>query len=53
MALGLAVGGWIFDTTSSYGWLYIGSLALGLGAASIALAFPPFAARTRSVPQPA
>jgi MFS family permease len=41
MALGPAVGGWIFDTFQSYAWLYIGSLAVGLGAAAIALAFPP------------
>jgi hypothetical protein len=40
MALGPA-GGWIFDTFRSYVWLYIGSLAVGLGAAAIALAFPP------------
>jgi MFS family permease len=53
MALGPAAGGWIFDTYASYDWLYIGSLALGLGAAGIALAFPPFPARTRAVPQPA
>jgi MFS family permease len=44
MALGPAVGGWIFDTFQSYAWLYIGSLAVGLGAAAIALAFPPVSA---------
>ncbi|MEA2804950.1 MAG: hypothetical protein QOE49_5045, partial [Rhodospirillaceae bacterium] len=52
MALGPAVGGWIFDTTGSYGWLYIASFGIGLGAVAIALAFPPFPSR-RSVPQPA
>ena len=41
MALGPAAGGWIFDTFHGYAWLYIGSLAVGLGAAAIALAFPP------------
>lgn len=41
MALGPAVGGWIFDTFQGYAWLYIGSFAVGLGAAAIALAFPP------------
>ncbi len=41
MALGPSLGGWIFDTAGSYTWLYIGSLAVGLGAAAIALAFPP------------
>jgi MFS family permease len=52
MALGPAVGGWIYDTTGSYGWLYIGSFGIGLGAVAIALAFPPFPSR-RSVAQPA
>jgi MFS family permease len=41
MALGPAAGGLIFDTLHSYAWLYIGSLAVGLGAVAIALAFPP------------
>ena len=48
MALGPAVGGWIFDTTGSYGWLYIASFGIGLGAMAIAMLFPPFPA-----PQPA
>jgi MFS family permease len=41
MALGPAVGGWIFDRFDTYGWLYIGSAAIGIGAAAMALAFPP------------
>ncbi len=41
MALGPLVGGWIFDSFRGYGWLYIGSFAVGVGAAAIALAFPP------------
>ena len=41
MALGPALGGWIFDRFGSYGWLYIISFSIGLGAAGIALAFPP------------
>jgi MFS family permease len=52
MALGPAVGGWIYDTSGSYGWLYIGSFGMGLGAVAIALAFPPFPSR-RPVAQPA
>jgi MFS family permease len=40
MALGPSLGGWIFDTAGSYTWLYIGSFAIGVGAAAIALAFP-------------
>jgi len=53
MALGPAVGGWIFDTYGNYGWLYIGSFGIGLGAAAIALAFPPIPSRRLSAPQPA
>lgn len=45
MALGPLVGGWIFDRFNAYGWLYIGSFALGIGAAAIALAFPPIPER--------
>jgi MFS family permease len=41
MALGPAVGGWIFDRFGAYTWLYIGSFAVGIGAVAIALAFPP------------
>jgi MFS family permease len=41
MALGPSIGGWIYDNYNSYTGLYIGSLAIGLGAAAIALAFPP------------
>ena len=42
MALGPALGGWIFDTFGRYTWMYSGSAAIGLGAVAIALAFPPF-----------
>ena len=50
---GPLVGGWIFDTFGSYGWLYIGSFAVGLGAAAIALPFPPFPSRLQRAVQPA
>jgi MFS family permease len=53
MALGPIVGGWIFDTFASYGWLYIASFGIGLGAAGIALAFPPLPSRSRERLQPA
>jgi MFS family permease len=53
MALGPLLGGWIFDTFSAYDWLFIGSFAIGLGAAAIALTFPPLAQRARDAPQPA
>jgi MFS family permease len=40
MAIGPWLGGWIYDTFGSYAWMYIGSFAIGLGAAAIAFAFP-------------
>ena len=48
MALGPALGGWIFDTFGRYTWMYIGSAAIGLGAVAIALAFPPFPKASRA-----
>jgi len=42
MALGPALGGWVFDRFGAYTWLYIGSFAVGIGAVAIAFAFPPF-----------
>ena len=53
MALGPALGGWVFDHFGTYGWLYIGSFAVGTGAAAIALFFPPFPSRQQKVAQPA
>jgi MFS family permease len=41
MALGPLAGGWAFDTFGGYGWLYIGSFGIGLGAVAIALTFKP------------
>jgi MFS family permease len=41
MALGPAIGGWIYDTWNAYTGLYVASFAVGIGAAAIALAFPP------------
>jgi MFS family permease len=41
MAFGPLIGGWIFDHFANYSWLFIGSALVGLGAATIALAFPP------------
>ena len=40
MAFGPWAGGWVFDTFNGYAWLYIGSFSVGLGAATMALAFP-------------
>ena len=53
MALGPLVGGWIFGTYGSYSLLYIGAFALGLGAAAMALAFPPLPSRASAQFQPA
>jgi len=41
MALGPWAGGWLYDTSGSYFWLYIGSFGIGLGAVAIALTFRP------------
>jgi MFS family permease len=49
MALGPALGGWIFDTFGRYTWMYIGSAAIGLGAVAIAFAFPPFHKAARAL----
>jgi MFS family permease len=46
MALGPALGGWIYDTFGRYTWMYLGSAAIGLGAVAIAFAFPPFRRHT-------
>jgi len=46
MALGPALGGWIYDTFGRYTWMYIGSAVIGLGAVAIAFTFPPFPARS-------
>jgi MFS family permease len=40
MALGPALGGWIYDHFHAYTGMYLGSLAVGLGAGAIALALP-------------
>ncbi len=54
MALGPAVGGWIFDTFHGYGYLYIASFGMGLAAVAIALAFPtPSSAQDGPQAQPA
>jgi MFS family permease len=42
MASGPLIGGLIYDRLGSYGWLYLGSFGLGLGAFLIALTFKPF-----------
>ena len=42
MATGPLAGGLIYDTFASYGWLFIGSFGIGIGAFLIAMTFKPF-----------
>jgi MFS family permease len=42
MATGPVLGGWLYDTTGSYGGLYLTCFGMGLGAFLIALTFRPF-----------
>jgi MFS family permease len=42
MATGPLLGGWIFDTTGNFGWMYIACFGMGLGAFLIAMMFRPF-----------
>ena len=42
MATGPLAGGLIYDSLGSYGWLYIGSWMIGLGAFLTAMTFKPF-----------
>ncbi|MCO6417412.1 MFS transporter [Siccirubricoccus sp. KC 17139] len=41
MAVGPAIGGWIFDRFGSYAGMHLASLAVGLGAVAVAFTFPP------------
>jgi MFS family permease len=50
MATGPLVGGLIYDTFASYGWLYIGAWGMGIGAFLIALNFRPYAAEPKAEP---
>jgi MFS family permease len=52
MALGPLAGGWVFDTTHGYAWMYLGAAAVGLGAAAVALLFPSAPTRPQAL-QPA
>ena len=42
MAVGPLAGGLIYDALGDYGWLYIGSWGIGIGAFLIAMMFRPF-----------
>jgi MFS family permease len=52
MATGPIAGGLIYDTFSSYAWLYIGAWGMGLGAFLMAMCFRPFP-KTQVAPVPA
>jgi MFS family permease len=41
MALGPVTGGWLYDGSGSYAWMFIASAGIGLGAVAIALTFRP------------
>lgn len=45
MATGPMLGGWIYDTYATYGWLYVASFGIGIGAVLIAASFRPFPGR--------
>jgi MFS family permease len=49
MATGPLLGGWLYDTTGSYGGLYLTCFGMGLGAFLIALTFRPF---PKAAPKP-
>ena len=53
MALGPALGGWLFDTYGGYGLLYVGSFGVGVAAVAMALAFPAKPASAGARLQPA
>src|SRR6185503_9489357 len=52
MAVGPVAGGWLYDTSGSYAWLFIGSAAIGLGAVAIAFAFRPPRLVPAALPSP-
>jgi MFS family permease len=41
MALGPVAGGWLYDAFGGYGWMFVASFGIGLGAVAIALTFRP------------
>jgi MFS family permease len=52
MALGPLVGGWLSDAFGSYGWRFIASSAIGLGAMAVALTFRPSREAQVALPSP-
>jgi MFS family permease len=52
MALGPWAGGWLYDAFGTYGWLFIGSSAIGLGGIAIAATFRPPQRLAAGLPAP-
>jgi MFS family permease len=52
MALGPWAGGWLYDASGGYFWLFIGSFGIGLGAVAIALTFRPPRPLGAALPRP-
>jgi MFS family permease len=52
MAMGPVAGGWLYDASGSYFWLFIVSCAIGVGAAAIAFTFRPPRSRPAALPAP-
>jgi MFS family permease len=50
MAVGPALGGWIFDRFGDYAGMHMSSLLVGLGAVAIAFTFPPLPRVRRLAP---
>ena len=41
MAIGPVAGGWLYDAFGGYGWMFVASCGIGLGAVAIAFTFRP------------
>jgi MFS family permease len=52
MAIGPWAGGWLYDTSGSYFWLFLGSFGIGLGAVAIAATFRTPSRAPAAVPSP-
>ena len=52
MALGPVAGGALYDAFGSYAWLFVGSVAMGLGAVAIAFTFRPPRSLPVALPSP-
>ncbi len=52
MAIGPWAGGWLYDMSGTYFWLFMGSFGIGLGAVAIAMTFRPPRRVPAGVPSP-